>query len=235
VIAKLEAKYGVRPVVRGSIAHEDGGWVLFSITKMDECLKTSSKSKCTAQLRGAGDMGDFDDRTCGKEYVVRAQLGAEVTLAEPRALKPACKAANVRRFELADVDADGELELILDVTGRRVGVGAHEEEVIEAGREVRILRLDDTVQFELTVGWTTVAIAPGDERTQTFALTDANGDGHADLFIETKQFVGIDELDFDDALWLTSEVDEEAVGPYSAHTRFYEPATDEWGPPVPKP
>lgn len=240
ILTQLEAKYGVRPVVRASLVHvepggETLGWVLFGITKMDECLKTSTKAKCTAQLKSGRDMGDFDDRTCAREYVVRAQLGDELTLAEPRELKPACSAANVRRFELADVDVDGKLELILDVTGRHFGYGVHEEEAIDAAREVRILRLDDTVQFELTVRWSTVAIAPGDERSQRFTLTDDNGDGHADLFIETKEFVGIDELAFDDALWLTSEVDDEAVGPYSAHVRHYQPATDEWGPPVAKP
>lgn len=243
ILTQLEAKYGVRPVVRASLVHADQsgetlGWVLFGITKMDECLKTSTKAKCTAQLKGGRDIGDSDDRSCAREYVVRAQLGATLTLAEPRELKPACSAANVRRFELADVDADGKLELILDVTGRHLSYGAHEEEAIEAGREVRILRLDDTVQFELTVRWTTSGIAPGYERSQRFTLTDDNADGHADLFIETKEFVGVDYLDFDDALWLTTEVneeDEEAVGPYSAHVRYYQLATDEWGPPVAKP
>ena len=118
------------------------------------------------------------------------------------------------------------------MTGQQSGVGMHESEFREAGREVRILRLDDTAQFELTVEWTIAEIAPGYERSQTFNFTDENGDGHADLFIETKEFVGIANLAFDDALWLTSEVDEEAVGPYSSQMRYYKPDVDEWGPPV---
>ncbi|HLT35833.1 MAG TPA: VCBS repeat-containing protein [Enhygromyxa sp.] len=237
LIARLEARHGVRPVVRASLTHasepdKEVAWLLYTIRSIDLCQKTASKQQCTTKLRGEPEDGDFDQTSCGREYLLRAQLGAEPILAEPRELKVPCKVAKLRQFEADDVDADGETEIVVDVTGRQTALGMHETELIEAGREVAILRMDGTAQFELSVAWTIAEIAPGHERTQTFQLIDKNGDGHPDLVVETREFVGIDDLKFDDAMWLTSqgEEDDPTFGPLITQVRHYLPDQDQWQP-----
>lgn len=232
LLAKLEAGHGVRPKVRASIAHTDDGgpigWVLYTISSMDLCRKTGTQKACTAKLRGEPEDGDYDQTGCGHEYLVRAQLGAEPILAEPIALRVPCKIGKLRRFEADDVDADGKLELVIDVTGRQQALGMHETEIHELGRDLRILRLDGSTQLEFVVEFSISEIAPGYALTRKFELVDDNGDGHPDLLIETRDFTGIVDLEFDDALWL-AEGDEEVVGPITLEVRHYLPAKDQWG------
>ncbi len=236
--AKLEAKHQVRAPIRASLTQPGSGgetlaWAIYTVGAMDLCRKTESKSACTAKLRGDGDAGDFDKTGCGREFLIRARFGAQLRLDDPVELAVPCKIAALRRFEAVDVDADAAPEIVVDVTGRHVGVGMDHTEIVAGGGEVRILRLDNSTQFELRVAWEVMDVAPGHERSQTFTLVDKNADGHADLLIETMEFVGdIAAVEFDDAMWVSSEPDDEAVGPYAAQLRRYLPDKDEWGPPV---
>jgi hypothetical protein len=236
--AKLEAKHGVKVEVRASLtqpgeAGETLAWAIYSLSVMDECLKTSTKKQCLARHGAEPEDGKLDETKCNRESLIRARFSADdVTLDEPTKLQVPCKIARIREFDARDVDADGKAEIVVDVTGLHMGEGFRASEMVAGGRDVEILRLDDSKQFDLTVAWELSDLTPSSGRSRTYKFTDENSDGHPDLFIEMVEFEGDINIEFDDAMWVTSEPDEEMVGPHSSKLRYYDASKDEWGPEI---
>jgi len=234
----LEARHGIRVKVRASLAlaGENGetlGWAVYTVGKMELCLRDESQKQCKVTLLGEPELGDYDQTKCGHEFVVRARLSEALHVDDPIELSVPCKVDELRRLAAADVDADGEAEIVVDVTGKQSALGMHHTDLVRGARDVRIFRLDGSTQLEFAVAWELSEIAPGGGTTRMFEWRDENGDGHPDLVVKAREFEGY-HFRFDDAMWLSSP-QEDHVEPISTSVHTYVPSRDEWLPPIPAP
>ncbi len=227
----LTAKHGVKAVVKSSLlvtptSADPIAFAVYEYSQFDECMKTGTKKECRERFRGDPEMAQTNDMRCTKAWLVRAELGASVTLGEPVKVTVPCTIGRVRALFEADVDADGKSEIVVDVIGKRETEGFREGAETYANRTVRILRLDGTSQFDLDVGWVLIEYAAGEETSKRYGVVDDDGDGHPDLEVQTVEFLGQDTIEFDGVLWPAFDVPE--IQGVSVQVLRYSAATDAW-------
>lgn len=230
----IQEQHGVAAKVLASFSSpgDTHGWVLYELSLMDLCLREATKKACRDKLRQE-DVGVEDRRKCKEINLVRAKLSDPTELAEPFGLKLPCKASKVRRFDGVDIDRDGKLEVLVDVTDEFTSSGAHDSDIVDHARHVVILRHDGTSQLDMPLAWGMSEFAPPSAEATRIEYPDHNGDGHPDLLLRTVEFVGSEESVeqvYDDIF--VKALDEEGENaPETVAIRLYEPDNDEWGAP----
>ncbi|MEM6993312.1 MAG: hypothetical protein AAF721_22560 [Myxococcota bacterium] len=228
----LADHHGVRPVIRGSVHHGAGqdvvAWAAYEYSLFDECLKASTKKECRKRLRGDPDDKSSNQMRCTEQWLVRVQFAGTVKLGTPeKILKGACTLGKVRRMEAKDYDADGAVEVMVDVTSHRDTEGFREGEVTEGGRFVRIVRLDGSTQFELAFSWITSDVTPSEDEAHRFSFETLDGDAHPDIMLETVVMDGMSGPRFDNESFPNlDDFEEEAT--LDRKPQLYDPKADKW-------
>jgi hypothetical protein len=236
---QLAVVHGLRPVVRGSLETTNANgelvaWVVYDYSRYDACVLTQSKKACRSKLgadqgdeEGEGE-GEMNQMKCTDQWLARATFGTTLVVDAPQPLKIACTADKLRRLDLVDIDGDGQQEVVLDISGSSSMEGFRESEAIDVGRVVKILRLDGTSQFDFSLAWVAVEIAPEGEVAKRVFVRDTNADGHLDLVIESVEFMAVVGSDYDLDFWPTGDEEEQDIGPVKEEIWLYDPKADAW-------
>jgi hypothetical protein len=235
---QLEAHHGVRPQLRGSLAHtpESGdaiAFVVYDYTLEQECKAEKDREDrqlCLEDLHPESiEHSELENQTrCVKQYLARASFGDALTIDEPIELEVACAPNHVRRLDLLDLDGDGELEVVLDTIALTPTLDAVDRTTVyNLARHLAIVRLDGSVQYQLRVS---AHVGLLSEVTRVF-VRDVDGDGHLDLVEQHLEMGGVFlseceplqiELDF----W--PACDPEELGEPTTTTLRYDPSRDSW-------
>lgn len=228
--SQLATLHGVPVVMHGSMEIPVGtgreAYAVYSYSRYAKCLATSNKKACRKEL-AAGD--PESEMECTDQWMVRVSLGAKIEIRERGELPIGCDVKRIRPITAFDIDHDGAMEIVIDA----VGVHHYEDirdEITDAVRIVRVLRLDGTVQLELISVWQESFMSAGPD-TWLFYLADANADAHADLVMQQLESDGPEDDGPDRSDWLDELVPEVPV-----KIVHYDPKTDAWpGVPLVKP
>jgi hypothetical protein len=190
----LAASLNLEPTLRGSLAlaSPDGralAFVVYDFTEQQLCKADADGDRedyasCLEDLQPqARDRSELGNHTkCVQQFLVRVELGAEPLLGEPIDLEVACDPNDVRRFDGVDIDADGQLEVVLDMLGMTKTTDLDGETAYNRARQFAIVRLDGTVQYRFDIS--ADAELPFIKIKRVF-VHDANADGHLDLLEQT--------------------------------------------------
>jgi hypothetical protein len=190
----LAASLNLEPTLRGSLAlaSPDGrelAFVVYDFTEQQLCKAEADGDRddyaiCLELLEPKSrERSELGNRTkCVQQFVVRVELGAAPLLGEPIELEVACDPNDVRRFDAVDIDADGQLEVVLDMIGMTKTTDLEGDPASNRARQFAIVRLDGTVQYQFE--FDADAELPFGEITRVF-VHDANADGHLDLIEQT--------------------------------------------------
>lgn len=238
---QLGVVHGLRPVVRGSLETTNANgelvaWAVYDYSRYDACVLTQSKKACRSKLgadqgdeeeEGEGE-GEMNQMKCTDQWLARATFGTTLVVDAPQPLKIACTADKLRRLDLVDIDGDGQQEVVLDISGSSSLEGFRESEAIDVGRVVKILRLDGTSQFDFSLAWVAVEIAPEGQVAKRVFVRDTNADGHLDLVIESVEFMAVVGSDYDLDFWPTGDEEEQDIGSVKEEIWLYDPKADAW-------
>lgn len=247
VIAELTKIHHAKPVVRASLQHpgpggELVGWAIYEYGRFDACVgghadKKAGKKACKLALGASPDdeeEGSPGEMECTDQWLVRVSPLASGTIAAREQLMVACAMQKVRRLDALDLDGDGHDEILIDVVGEHSSAGFRDSVETDYGRLVRVLRLDGTTQLELDARWTTSEITPSEAIARRIALRDDDGDGRADLVVQSREFAAIHGVKFADDLWPEGDPSEE-LGSITTAVWRYDTAKDAWIEPASKP
>lgn len=189
----LAAKLGLDPALRGSIAiggpeGQPIAFVVYDFTETQACKAEAQGDRealayCLEDLQASeAEHSELGNMTkCVQQYLVRVELAAELRFGEPLPLEVACHANQVRRLDAVDLDADGQLELVLDTIGATPITDMFGDRVYNRARQLVIVGLDGVVRHQLALdddaglGFGAVA--------RVFVL-DGNDDDHPDLVVQ---------------------------------------------------
>jgi hypothetical protein len=235
----------------------DGSGTVFAITEnsaWEACVNGGiedgeTRGETTERCRGELYDNIRDAEVpCTNTHLVRIELAAPssgrgqalAVAAEEELDQAGCTLDAVRGFALRDVDADGKLELEVDLIGVDAQLGSRAAPFRVRKRTLGYYTDDLVRQFRETL--TSVGGDPDDESDDLWTavrvrLADENGDGHADLVFdrvtyETWPNRGCHE---DEIGWprVTQRPQRRCSGAIGHLTWLYDPARDEWsGPPL---
>lgn len=189
----LAAKLGLEPTLRGSIAlsgpdSQPLAFVVYDFTETQACKAEAQGDRealafCLEDLMPQeAEHSELANQTkCVQQYLVRVELAAELRFGDPLALEVACHANEVRRLDAVDLDADGQLELVLDTIGATAITDMFGDRVYSRARQLAIVGLDGVVRYQLAheddAGIGVLAV-------ERVFVRDGNGDGHPDLVVQ---------------------------------------------------
>src|SRR5690606_10044463 len=160
--------------------------------------------------------------------------GGTLEVQATHALPGGCTVTKVRGFTLADVDADGQPELAVDVISKTPETTFRDESPYDVlTRTVAWYRADLSPQYEseLTT-WHEGTLEMGvGSSSRRIRLEDTDGDGRPDLVIDQIDYETDGECEFDDAGWLKVDtVDPEGgcAGEVETTVWRYDEAKDRW-------
>lgn len=262
--SKLREQHDARTQLASSLAlpQPDGGVVvlaLYEYSRYEACVGASDGSpearKECANPTDASDRTTAALRKCTDRGLVRARFGpppksqpaygGALTVEATHPLPGGCNVTKVRGFSLDDVDGDGQPELALDVITKTPQTTFRSASPYdEFTRVVGWYRTDLTPQYESELcTWLTEFYEVGsDTSAQRIRLEDHDGDGRADLVIESVDYLADETCEIDEAGWLKSAgavprhdpADiEPCMGDVVTSAWRYDPGKDLWIEPAP--
>jgi hypothetical protein len=184
---RIEAVDGVAPRLRASLTFDDASGTQIAFVVYDFTLSARCKAEaegdraaladCLADLQpDAPDRSEVGNQTmCVEQYLVRIELGAELVVGDAIELEVSCDPNEVRRLDLADVDGDGQLEVVLDTIGmaKTLDVAGEDVGAFNRARHFAILNQAGQIQYQLELDG--MAELPITTITRVFLLPDPSG------------------------------------------------------------
>lgn len=252
----LREQHDARTQLASSLAlpQPDGGVTVLALYEYSEFEVCVGKSDGSPEARKACANPTDDNervlaglRKCTGRGLVRARFGpppkaqptygGELVVEATRPLTGGCTVKVVRGFSVGDVDGDGQPELAVDVVTKTPQTSFRAETPYDTfARTVGWYRADLTPQYESGAWeWITESLEEGVEgHARRIRLEDADGDGRADLILESVQFMNDGECDLDDTGWLKTagtgpgSYDDTCAGKVETTTWRYDPGKDQW-------
>ncbi len=254
--SKLREQHDALTQLPSSLAlpQPDGSVVVLALYEHSAFEACVSKSDGSPEARKAcANPTDDNDRVlaglrkCTIRGLVRARFGpppasqpaygGELTVEATRPLQGGCTVTAVRAFSLEDVDGDGQPELALDLVTKTPRTTFRTATPFDAfTRTVGWYRADLTPQHESDLcRWQHESLEEGgDGLARRFRLEDSDGDGRADLRIESVDYVDDGECELDEVGWLktagtgTASEGDTCAGKVETTVHRYDPEQDAW-------
>jgi hypothetical protein len=240
---ELRQKLGARVALPGvlHVPTPDGGGLVYAVYEMSRFEACVGRGKARESCRDEVQMGD----ACTDRGLVRATYGPTppgvpadrggvLTLSEPRPLGGLCMLSSVLEVWRGDADGDGQAEVRVDLVtstpAREMRSGQRNDEY---RRDVRVFREDLQPEIEIELATWIDGVIPDatmDSTAGRITWHDENGDGHADVVVETLSYSPHCNSP-DDTGWVDGRSDTCNEGErYEPERRvlLFDPSKDEW-------